>query len=108
MDAEEKEICDFLKSWQGQFVSGREICRRAGGKWRFRDDPKWAVPILVRMVAKGYLESDASGHFRLKPRQRKDKKKMWVSPEMKQMLKESGKTFEDVVHTEDLGEIEEE
>src|SRR5262245_14157576 len=35
MDAEEREICDFLKSWVDQYVSQREICRRAGGKWRF-------------------------------------------------------------------------
>jgi len=85
MDAEEKEICDFLKSFPGQFVSHREICRRAGGKWRFREDQKWAVPILSRMVERGYLESDASGHFRLVS-EKKDKKKQWLSPELRKIL----------------------
>jgi hypothetical protein len=86
MDAEEKEICDFLKSFPDQFVSHREICRRAGGKWRFREDPKWALPILSRMVERGYLESDASGHFRLMTDRKDDKKKRWLSPEMKRIL----------------------
>jgi len=72
MDAEEKEICDFLKSWPDQFVSHREICRRAGGKWRFRENQNWAMPVLSRMVEKGILESDASGHFRLMPEKKEE------------------------------------
>src|SRR5262249_52736581 len=85
MDAEEKEICDFLKSWIDQFVSQREICRRAGGKWRFRENPNWALPVLSRMAEKGILESDAAGHFRLAP-EKKDKKKRWISPQLKKLL----------------------
>lgn len=100
MDAEEKEISDFLKSWPGQFVSGREICRRAGGKWRFRDDPGWAVPVLTRMVERGILESDACGHFRLLTKERKDKKK-WLSPHMKELLEKSGKDFEGIIEIKD-------
>jgi hypothetical protein len=86
MDAEEKEICDFLKSFPGQLVSQREICRRAGGKWRFREDPHWALPVLVRMVEKRYLESDANGHFRLVTEKKDDKKKPWLSPQVKKLL----------------------
>ena len=92
MNAEEKEICDFLKSWSGQFVSGREIARRAGGKWRFRKDENWAVQILLRMVEKQILEADAGGHYRLRPRE-KEKKKQFVSPELKKILEQSGKDF---------------
>jgi len=86
MDAEEKEICDFLKSWIDQFVSQREICRRAGGKWRFRENPNWALPVLSRMTEKGILESDAAGHFRLAPEKKDDKKKRWLSPHLKKLL----------------------
>ena len=89
MDAEEKEICDFLKSWIDQFVSQREICRRAGGKWRYRENPNWALRVLSRMAEKGILESDASGHFRLAP-EKKDKKKRWLSPELKKLLEGAG------------------
>jgi hypothetical protein len=100
MDADEKEICDFLKSWPGQFVSPREICKRAGGKWKFREDEKWAIPILLRMVGKSLLEADASGHVRLQVKQRKDIKKQWASPQMKKILDESGAEFEGIVEAD--------
>ena len=104
MDAEEKEICEFLKSWPGQYVSHREICRRAGGKWRFRDDPKWALPVLMRLVEKGLLDSDASGHFRLLP-ERKEKDKESLSPEVKKIL-ERGQGVDGVTEIEDPGDSE--
>ncbi|HSU53149.1 MAG TPA: hypothetical protein VLT36_03735 [Candidatus Dormibacteraeota bacterium] len=105
MDADEKEICEFLKSWRGQFVASREICKRAGGKWRFREDPNWAIPVLTRLVEKGDLESDASGHFRLLDKEKdKKKKKWWISPQMKKILEESGKKFEGTVDIEDGGD----
>ena len=94
MDADEREICIYLKSWVGQFISGREIARRAGGKHRFRDDPNWAAPILARLVEKGMIEGDAAGHFRLLQRQKKEKNKKWISPQIKKILQESGKTFD--------------
>jgi hypothetical protein len=101
MDQEEKEIADFLKSWPGQFVATKEICRRAGGKWRFREDEKWALPIIQRMLEKGLLEADTTGHVRLVPDQHaKDKKKWWASPQMKKILEQSGKDFDGVVDVE--------
>jgi hypothetical protein len=106
MDAEERDICDFLKSWQGQFVAGREICKRAGGKWRFREDPNWAMPILSSMIEKGMIEGDALGHYRLAPDHKKDKKKKWwVSPQMKKILSESEKLggVVSIEDTEDAG-----
>jgi hypothetical protein len=105
MDAEEREICDFLKSWPDQFVSQREICRRAGGKWRFREDPNWAWPALSRMVEKGIVESDAAGHFRLMPETKDDKKKRWISPLLKKTLEEGGGSeVGGVTEIEDPGE----
>ena len=97
MDPDEKDICEFLKSWQGQYVSVKEICRRAGGKWRFKDDPNWAVPVLQRLKEQNLVESDTTGHVRLIPEKKdKDKKKWWLSPEHKKILEQSGK-FEEVV-----------
>lgn len=90
MDAEEREICDFLKSWVDQYVSQREICRRAGGKWRFRENPNWALPVLSRMLEKRLVESDAHGHFRLAPEKPDDKKKRWISPQLKKLLDGGG------------------
>jgi hypothetical protein len=93
MDADEREICIYLKSWSGVFISGREIARRAGGRRRFRDDPNWASPVIARLVEKKIIEDDAGGHYRLIPRE-KNKVKKWVSPQIKKILEQSGKTFD--------------
>ena len=94
MDADEREICFYLKSMPGQFISGREIARRAGGKQRFRYEPDWAVPILARLVEKKIIEGDAAGHYRLIPRERRNQARKWASPQIKQILEQSGKDFE--------------
>ena len=110
MDADERDICLYLKSWQGKFVSGKEIARRAGGKSRFRQDPNWAVPLLLRLVEKGILESDATGHFRLRPlEKKKEKNKKFISPELKKILEQSGKDFGggvlEIEDEEDMGPV---
>jgi hypothetical protein len=102
MDADEQAIIDYLKSWPGQFVAGREIGRRAGGKWRYRDNPAWAGSVLPRMVEKGMLESDSTGHYRLVRSSGKNSKvKQWVSPQMRKILEQSGKDFGEVLAPED-------
>ena len=95
MDADEREIFRFLKSWGSQFIAAREICRRAGGKKRFQEEPNWAMPTLLRMAGRGILESDATGHFRIKPISRKDKDKLWVVPDIAKIPEESGVKVED-------------
>ena len=50
MDADQTAISLFLKQWPDEFISRKEICRRAGGKWRFREDEHWAAPVLSRML----------------------------------------------------------
>src|SRR5512137_2760689 len=95
MDADEAEICDYLKAWRDQFVSAREICRRAGGKWRYREDERWALPVLQRLLEKQLVEDDGCGHYRLVMQQRKqnEKKKRWISPEIQTIFRQSGKRF---------------
>lgn len=102
MDSEEREIYFYLKSWRQEFISAREICRRAGGKRRFRVEPEWAKPVLTRMVEKGIAETDAAGHYRLKPIEKKLRKgKRWVSPQIARVLRESGKDFKEVIMDDD-------
>jgi hypothetical protein len=105
VNADEKEVCNYLKSWRDQFVSGREIARRAGGKWRFRDDPNWAAPILLRLVEKGNVESDAAGYYRLKPTDKKKKDQKWVSPQIRAILEQSGKDFGEILSAEGQDEF---
>jgi hypothetical protein len=89
MDADEREIYDYLSTWGKQFVSAREICRRAGGKHRASDDPDWAKPVLLRMTDKHILESDPGGRYRIKP-EKKEKHKTEVSPETAEGTEPSG------------------
>jgi len=96
MDVDHKLICQFLKSWPGQFVSRKEICRRAGGKGRYRENENWAVPILQRMLEINLVEKDSAGHFRLteqKSHDQKKGKKRWISPAIKAILHRSGGNF---------------
>src|SRR5260221_11307402 len=104
MDADEQDICNYLKSWPRVFVSGRDINRRAAGKHRFRDDPYWANQPLLRLVEKGILESDAGGHFRLILKEQKQPKQ-WLSPQIKKILEESGKDFDGILDVDQGGEI---
>jgi hypothetical protein len=96
MDADQAAICQFLKQTPGEFVSRKEICRRAGGKWRFREDEYWAVPVLSRMREERIIESDETGHYRLVKQTSKDsgnKQRVWMSPAIRSMLKSSGQNF---------------
>lgn len=96
MDADQTAICQFLKQSPEEFISRKEICRRAGGKWRFREDEYWAVPVLARMREQQIVEADETGHYRLVKENSKDaanKQRVWLSPAIRSMLKSSGRSF---------------
>src|SRR5215471_20241882 len=94
MDAEEREICDYLKSWSGQWVAAKEIARRAGGKRRYREDPNWSAEPLARLLDKSIVEADATGHYRLAAKEKVGRQKRWISPQIKKLLEKTGKDFE--------------
>jgi hypothetical protein len=94
MDADEREICNFLKTFPGEFVSAKDIARRAAGKWRFREDPEWATPVLARLVERHVIEGDSRNYYRLLPSSTQTRKKQWVAPHIKQLLEKSGKRFD--------------
>ena len=58
MDADEREIYDFLKSFRHEYIGAKEIAKRAGGKWRFREDPNWPIPAITRLVERKIVETD--------------------------------------------------
>lgn len=93
MDADEREIFLFLKSYGQDYVALREICRRAGGRKRYHEDHEWARPTLNRMVERRILETNSEGQYRVKPtpkKQKSEKSVRWVSPEIAKILKEGG------------------
>jgi hypothetical protein len=103
MDADERDIYQFLKSWGKEFVGVREICRRAGGKRRYHEDPEWAKSVLVRMEERGVVESDATAHYRIKPIPKKKKGRRWISPDIAKILKESGVEVESAGEEHGIG-----
>lgn len=90
MDAEEKEIFEYLKTFGDQFVAAREICRRAGGRKKYDKSPHWAIALLRMMVDKEILESDSSAHYRIRQEIKRKKEKHWLAPHIKKMLEEKG------------------
>jgi hypothetical protein len=67
MDADEREIFDFLSNYGEEWISAKEICRRAGGKRRFNEDNNWAIPVLKRLKDTHVIESDQMGRYRIPP-----------------------------------------
>ena len=106
MDADEREIFHYLRKDREVFVAAATISRQAGGKLKFRADPDWAKEALLRMAERGIVEMDATGACRLKPmpkRSSAEKATTWVSPQIADMLRKSGKKF-DVLIPDNLDE----
>jgi hypothetical protein len=95
MDTDEREICSYLQGYPGQFIAVAEIARRAGGRRRFQKDPHWPLPILKRLVEAGILETDSTGHYKLKSAPEAKRRKKWISPEIQEILERGGKKIED-------------
>ena len=105
MDSDQRDILNFLQTWGVEFVSAKEICRRAGTKKRFHRDAGWAMPILLILLEQGILETDQMGRYRIKPQSKKSRAGRWVSPDISKILKGNGVPIEinDVEHIiEDL------
>ena len=66
----------------------------------------WAKPVLLRMAERGILETNATGHFRLKPVSKKKQSKQWVSPDIAKILKESGVEVESAGEESGIGSDE--
>ena len=97
MDSEEREIFFYLRDQAERFVPAVAIARQAGGKHKARNAPDWARPVLSRMVERGILEMDASHAYRLHPIPESPAAKQWVSPQIANILKRSGKQFKSLV-----------
>jgi hypothetical protein len=82
LSSDELEILDYLKSWNGKFVTMVEICRCAGGRRKFREDANWARPLMARLVDSKLTEVNERGHYRVileeKPAHKPVKKKASV------------------------------
>jgi hypothetical protein len=61
---EERMILEFLEGSPQSTFSAMEICRRAAGKRRFEQDPRWAFPFLSRLADLRLITREPTGHYR--------------------------------------------
>jgi len=102
LDADEREIYYYVKAREGEFVAAGEICRRASGRKRYQYRPDWALPVLMRMIERGILESDTRGYYRLKPIPKPETKgKRWLSPQLAGLFNEKGRWFDNLITIEE-------
>jgi hypothetical protein len=64
LSSDELAILEYLKSWNGKYVTMIEICRCASGRQKFRESPKWANGLMARLVDAGAVEVNERGHYR--------------------------------------------
>ena len=62
---EDRDILEYLRTSPEAFFSPREICRRAGGKQKWEENERWALPVLARMLTMGLIEVDSGGRYRI-------------------------------------------
>jgi hypothetical protein len=68
MNNEEGAILEFLKGYPDDFVSRKEIARKAVRRQVYEEDPRWADGPLASLLSQRIIESDDSGRFRLNRR----------------------------------------
>jgi hypothetical protein len=101
------EIFRYLESCRGNYVSAQEISRRASSRKRYQEEPKWAAAALHRLMDSGIVETNSSGHYRLRsehleekpkptpPKEAIPNTKRWISPHIQKILQDSGKKFDE-------------
>jgi hypothetical protein len=58
-------VLDYLRAYPDRFVSPIEVCRKAGGRHRFFEEPRWAVPVLIQLRDRGLVEMNEAGYYRI-------------------------------------------
>ena len=67
LSAEEQLILRFLRTNPRASYSGREICRKAGSKQEWHENPRWALPFLSGLLTKRLIVTDPGGNYRIVP-----------------------------------------
>jgi len=100
LSAEDKIILEYLKPLGKAYATAKEVCRRAGGKSKFNDDPEWAKKFLKRLEKQGILETNPLGHYRIK-RDENNTFKIPLDPSIRKILASSGQDFSESFLLED-------
>lgn len=95
------EICvlRFLNNWPDTFVSSTEIARRADSKHRYREEPRWAVDALSKLLALELVATDSHGKYCVKRVKSQmtvkcGGKKRFIAPHLRAILEKDGRKLE--------------
>jgi hypothetical protein len=67
LSADEQGIMQYLKCCGETGASAREISRKASTKDRWKEDERWALPILSSLKDKSLIQTTGGGYYRLPP-----------------------------------------
>ena len=95
------DVLAHFKANPKAWLKAKELARHIGGKFRYEQNPEWAKPILKKFASKDLIEVDAAGAYRLKPKVRENKPRIFVTPEIAAALRRAGKDLK-----VDIGEKE--
>ena len=76
MSSDEQMVLQYLNSFPGLFVSPAEVSKRAADRRRFTANPDWARRPLQLLAMQGLLETNASGHYRTKLREKPEEEEL--------------------------------
>ena len=74
LSADEQTIIQYLSHCGETGASAREICRKASTKDRWKEDERWAMPLLSALKDKHLVETTPAGSYRAIPDHAKKKK----------------------------------
>lgn len=102
LGVEENCVMQYLNNFPGEFISEREIARRADGKHRFVEDPYWAHNALSELVEMKLIETDGAGRYRRVAQETKETKVVrsgdsgakFMDPKLRAILEQSGRKFD--------------
>jgi hypothetical protein len=66
MSSEENTVLEYLKGSPDSYYGRKEIARRAVRRSEFEENPRWAEAALNALVDQDVLETNDSGAFRIK------------------------------------------
>lgn len=71
LSADEQAILQYLRCCGEIGASAREVCRKASTKDKWKENERWAYPLLSSLKDKSLVENTPAGHFRLAPEKEK-------------------------------------
>ncbi|MSU58788.1 MAG: hypothetical protein EXS35_11580 [Pedosphaera sp.] len=70
MTHEEVSVLEYLKGSPDSYYGRKEIARRAIRRTEYEENPRWAEAALTSLVDREVLETNDSGAFRVKTKEK--------------------------------------